>query len=475
HFTALFNEELKKEQVIRYYTVIRDGIESTTLWNESIVILPQAGINIESLEINEFSFDFALEAANTAAADYPEANANYTSCNYTSGRNHNIDTWVNHWIGTGTYLGAISWFHNCSAQASAHFVIRASDGEITQVVRTQDTAWHAGAFDYNNRSIGVEHEATLANPELWNSVPMLQASANMARYFANLYSIPSNRGVPGIVGHNEIPGTSTQCPGNLPWDQWMSFFAGMPIVYEFWRKADPLYADPNSDIWNPNFDAQYKVVNNGNEDIYIDSLALSVHDADDNHLFDLSDSDTGQARYYDNLVLTSGETHHFVFSVGYIQEPGTYKLVAKAQIDGDWHHLASQDFVMLEALDNEICNDGIDNDGDSYIDCDDFDCTNNSACPVMTDLTSGQQVSGSVSQDNWKQYKITASSSDTELQVDLTNLSADVDLYVRKDSSPTETVYDCRPYKGGTSSESCTLTNSGATEWYISVYGYQTG
>ncbi|MCI5137651.1 MAG: CHAP domain-containing protein, partial [Candidatus Electrothrix sp. AR1] len=152
----------------------------------------------------------------------------------------------------------------------------------------------------------------------------------------------------------------------------------LPSIYDFWRKADPLYADPNSDIWNPNFDAQYKIVNNSNEEIYIDRLALAVHDADDNFLFDLSDPNTGQSRFYDDLALAPGESHHFVFSVGYIQESGTYKLVAKAQIDNEWHHLASQYFVMLKAPNT-----------------------------VISDLTSGQQVSGSVSQGDWKQYQIT--------------------------------------------------------------------
>jgi hypothetical protein len=90
-------------------------------------------------------------------------------------------------------------------------------------------------------------------------------------------------------------------------------------------------------------------------------------------------------------------------------------------------------------------------------------------------LTSGQAVSSSVGLDGWKNYKITSASSDTQLQVDLTNLSADVDLYVRKDSSPTLTSYDCRPYRGGTNSESCTLTNSDSATWYISVHGYQAG
>lgn len=30
----------------------------------------------------------------------------------------------------------------------------------------------------------------------------------------------------------------------------------------------------------------------------------------------------------------------------------------------------------------EICNDGIDNDGDGFTDCDDNDCTTNSTCAV---------------------------------------------------------------------------------------------
>jgi len=44
-------------------------------------------------------------------------------------------------------------------------VIRASDGEITQIVQVKNIAWHAGVWDYNKRSIGVEHEVTLANPD----------------------------------------------------------------------------------------------------------------------------------------------------------------------------------------------------------------------------------------------------------------------------------------------------------------------
>jgi hypothetical protein len=101
--------------------------------------------------------------------DYGPALTNWAAtCNYASGRTTSIDTWVNHWIGTGTYLGAISWFQTCPCPSgtcpsscsgtyrgcngstpigpsSAHFVIKNSNGEITQMVPVASTAWHAGA------------------------------------------------------------------------------------------------------------------------------------------------------------------------------------------------------------------------------------------------------------------------------------------------------------------------------------------
>ncbi len=58
----------------------------------------------------------------------------------------------------GSYAGAISWFQNPSSNVSAHYVLRSSDGEATQMVCHKDIAWHAGNWYYNTRSIGLEHE-----------------------------------------------------------------------------------------------------------------------------------------------------------------------------------------------------------------------------------------------------------------------------------------------------------------------------
>lgn len=218
-FSGLISDDLRELQAEEYYKVIRDGNVSTTIWNETITLQKHLDVNIENkLKYKEKS---------TKTSDYAAAISNFTSYNYTVGRDGvSIDTWVNHWVGTGTYAGAISWFKNSAAQASSHFVIRSSDGQISQCVAVANKAWHCGASGYplnNSRSIGVEHEATAANPGLWNSTAMLTASANMACYFCNIYGIAKTRTLPGIRGHNEMPGTSTSCPGSMPWTKWMNY------------------------------------------------------------------------------------------------------------------------------------------------------------------------------------------------------------------------------------------------------------
>lgn len=227
-FSGLISEELRTIQADRYYTVLKDGNVSTTLWGETIVIPRKKNLNLTYIHSTIHPNNSTAEQEAGRSADYGAAVSSFTTCNYTSTRNHSIDTWVNHWIGTGTAAGAVSWFQNCSAGASAHFVT-ANNGTIYQVVPVASTAWHCGAsgYPYNNgRSIGQEHEATVSNPGLWNSTAMLQASAQMACYFCNEYNIPVNQNItsPGICGHNSMPGTNTNCPGTIPWSIWFNYF-----------------------------------------------------------------------------------------------------------------------------------------------------------------------------------------------------------------------------------------------------------
>lgn len=114
----------------------------------------------------------------TQNTDYPGALWNpAASCNYSSRNGVSITHVTIHTV-QGTYAGCISWFKNCNAQASAHYVLRSSDGQITQMVREADKAWHVGSE--NPYTIGLEHEGYINNPS-WYTVAMYQASAALVR------------------------------------------------------------------------------------------------------------------------------------------------------------------------------------------------------------------------------------------------------------------------------------------------------
>lgn len=159
-----------------------------------------------------------------ATPDYPGArwvaaySGNYTAANREADGN-TIDYVIIHTT-QGSYSSAINWFQNPSAGVSAHYVIRSSDGEMTQMVQNKDIAWHAGNWNYNQHSIGIEHEGFIDDPA-WYTDAMYRSSANLTRWICDTYGIPKDR--IHIIGHNEVPGATHTDPGpNWDWNYYMS-------------------------------------------------------------------------------------------------------------------------------------------------------------------------------------------------------------------------------------------------------------
>ncbi|NUR84414.1 MAG: hypothetical protein HOY71_10050, partial [Nonomuraea sp.] len=159
-----------------------------------------------------------------AATDYPGAiwnpasSANYAVSNRPT--SDPIDRIIIH-VTQGSYAGTISWFQDPAAAVSAHYVIRSSDGQITQMVREKDRAWHAGNSDYNHRSVGIEHEGYISDAS-WFTDQMYRSSAALTRDIANRYGIPKDR--THIIGHVEVPGTDHTDPGPYwDWAKYMSY------------------------------------------------------------------------------------------------------------------------------------------------------------------------------------------------------------------------------------------------------------
>ncbi|MFG3201051.1 N-acetylmuramoyl-L-alanine amidase [Streptomyces sp. NPDC048192] len=123
---------------------------------------------------------------------------------------------------------------------SWNYTIRSTDGLIAQHVKAKDVAWHAGNWDVNARSVGIEHEGFLANPDAWYTEAMYRSSARLVRYLAARYDIPLDR--QHILGHDNVPGpTASTIPGMHtdpgPYWDWRHYF--QLLGHPFRRTAGP--------------------------------------------------------------------------------------------------------------------------------------------------------------------------------------------------------------------------------------------
>ena len=69
-------------------------------------------------------------------------------------------------------------------------------------------------------------------------------------------------------------------------------------------------------------------------------------------------------------------------------------------------------------------------------------------------------------------YKFVVPTGTNQLVVSTSGGSGDVDLYVREDQAPSPTFSDCSPQVPDSSTETCTMTQPGAGEWYVMLVGF---
>jgi len=163
-----------------------------------------------------------------AATDYPGAiwrgSPNYNSRNGTP-----VSLVVIHSC-EGNYAGCWGWLANSQAGASAHYVVKESGAEITQLVREASRAWHvAAAYECsragntqcnrngqstNNFSVGIEH-AGFASQASWQT-GLIEASAKLTCDITRDQGIPRDRN--HIVSHGQLQPWNRTDPGpNWPW------------------------------------------------------------------------------------------------------------------------------------------------------------------------------------------------------------------------------------------------------------------
>ncbi|MFE9613384.1 N-acetylmuramoyl-L-alanine amidase [Streptomyces sp. NPDC006012] len=125
---------------------------------------------------------------------------------------YRIDRVVIH-VTQGGYGSAVHAFQDPGHGATSHYIVR-QDGQVTQLVRELDVAFHAGNRKYNERSVGIEHEGFVDDPSSFTE-EMYAASARLTAAICGRYGIPVDR--THVIGHSEVPGTDHTDPGRY-WD-----------------------------------------------------------------------------------------------------------------------------------------------------------------------------------------------------------------------------------------------------------------
>ena len=214
---------------------------------------PKYDIDLKSIFAEHYDLLTAPKLGVTRSPDYPPAIWNPApECNWEP-RTKEVSAVVIHYT-EGSYAGCISWFKNCDAQVSAHYVIRSADGQITQMVREKDKAWHARTA--NGYTIGIEHEAY---GNIWSffTEEMYQSSADLVRSICSryetingqrthdrdtldngfclnngLYNLGGEGSCVQIKGHQHYPDQSHTDPG--PYWDWNHYYKlineGTPIM-----------------------------------------------------------------------------------------------------------------------------------------------------------------------------------------------------------------------------------------------------
>lgn len=174
----------------------------------------------------------------------------HDSPNYDKGRGGNKvkEIVIHHWGEEGqSFNGVVNWLCNPKAGTSAHYVVMS--GKVACIVDPENTAWHAGDYNHNQKSIGIEcrPEATEGDYE------------TAAELIADLWD---TYGKLPLLRHKDI--VATACPGK--WD-----------IKKLKKMAEKIYGGsdkPSKPATKPSKPAKRKI-----SDVYNPKKALTVKQA----------------------------------------------------------------------------------------------------------------------------------------------------------------------------------------------------
>jgi N-acetyl-anhydromuramyl-L-alanine amidase AmpD len=236
------------------YATLRRGASLTTADGQVLDLAPVPGVHPDRAQLARLGLRPAAMAASSTAVDCPAAlNCAFVPAAYAqdssdpgnygnydqAGRPNRMLTPAGQAASMkikyiiihdteGSYSSAISTFQNPASYVSANYVIRSSDGAVTEMVRPRDVSWGAGDWYVNMHAINIENEGFAAQGATWYTQALYRSCATLVRYLAARYGIPLDR--QHILGHEDVPGPTDYYTSIQHWDpgpfwNWNHFMA----------------------------------------------------------------------------------------------------------------------------------------------------------------------------------------------------------------------------------------------------------
>lgn len=161
-------------------------------------------------------------------------------CHYTKGRQGRaIDKIVlHHNAGNLSVRGCFETWQ--TRQASAHYQVQ-SGGIIGQLVWDGDTAWHAGNWEANLTSIGIEHADVSSSP--WRiSQACLENGAHLVAALCVYYKLGRPEWGKNVYGHSHF--SPTECPASIAGNQRAAYMARAGFWYDQMSGNRPAASKP---------------------------------------------------------------------------------------------------------------------------------------------------------------------------------------------------------------------------------------
>ncbi|MET9673757.1 N-acetylmuramoyl-L-alanine amidase [Streptomyces sp. NPDC006482] len=211
----------------RVFESVKKGERALTLDGEQVALPADPSVE----PVKPANVPLAASFASTTAAALPECpaglncNVKLSVPNSTGKKNYTAADRPNQGVDIrqivihdteGAYQPSLDVLTDPTWPGSAHYLIKASDGLVTQMLENKNLAWHAGNWTHNMHSIGVEHEGFAIKDGSWYTEPQYRSSAALVKHLATTYGVPIDR--EHIIGHDEVALQTDGDVDKLHWD-----------------------------------------------------------------------------------------------------------------------------------------------------------------------------------------------------------------------------------------------------------------